>query len=293
LLIAALCSASLHAQDPRVVDQAELSQHLDHSTPPVYPAIAKAAHIQGTVVFAVLLSSAGRVESLHVVSGPAMLQQAAIDCVKQWTYHPFLKNGVPIPVSSRIAVEFSLGDSTDAIRKDQEISERYFKLDSKCREAVLAHSDLPAAEALCNQVAQIASEFAPDARFIERRSAYDYAAVACLNNHDLDAAYQWAAKAVAVAQLGHDDNSGNNSVYATLGMIEAMRGDLSSADRDLTTAEDFGRKAIAWTKDVKFEHIDSYLSSLTQDLRFHARVLRILNRPQEAQQKLDEADKLQ
>ena len=41
---------------------------------PVYPAIAKAARVQGTVVLEAVISKAGRIESLHVVSGPAMLR---------------------------------------------------------------------------------------------------------------------------------------------------------------------------------------------------------------------------
>jgi TonB family protein len=78
---------------------------------PEYPAIAKAARIQGTVVIAATISTAGTVEALHVLSGPPMLQQAAIDGVKTWRYRPYLLNGEPVAVETQINVIFTLGGS--------------------------------------------------------------------------------------------------------------------------------------------------------------------------------------
>jgi hypothetical protein len=46
-------------------------------TQPIYPPIAKAARVQGTVVLQATISKTGTIENLHVISGPAMLQQAA------------------------------------------------------------------------------------------------------------------------------------------------------------------------------------------------------------------------
>jgi hypothetical protein len=77
------------------------------------------------------------------------------------------------------------------------------------------------------------------------------------------------------------------------GVVEARQGDLNAADRDLTTAEEFGRKAIDWAKSVKFEHSEEYRHSLQQDLQIHAKILQSLGRADEAQRKLDEAAKLQ
>ena len=51
-------------------------------TIPAYPAIPRAMGIQGTVVLQATISKQGTIENLHVVSGPAMLQQAALDAVK-------------------------------------------------------------------------------------------------------------------------------------------------------------------------------------------------------------------
>jgi protein TonB len=76
---------------------------------PVYPAIAKAAHIQGTVVIEATISREGAIENLQVNEGPAMLRQAAIDAVAAARYRPYLLNGEPVEVQTRINVIFSLG----------------------------------------------------------------------------------------------------------------------------------------------------------------------------------------
>jgi tetratricopeptide (TPR) repeat protein len=176
-----------------------------------------------------------------------------------------------------------------AAKKDEEIAQRYFSLDGKCRQAVSARNDPAAAAAICKQAANIADEFAPDARFIERRSAYVWASYAFMSSGDLKAALEFANKAVNVVKLGHDDNSGSNATYGVKGMAEAKMGDLAAADRDLTVAEDFERKGIAWAEEVKFEHGDSYKRSLAQDLRIHAQVLQGLNRSDDANKMLAEA----
>jgi len=78
-------------------------------TQPVYPAIAKAARVQGTVVLEATISKTGAITGLRVVSGPAMLQQAALDAVKTWRYKPYLLNNEPVDVETTINVIFTLG----------------------------------------------------------------------------------------------------------------------------------------------------------------------------------------
>jgi periplasmic protein TonB len=75
---------------------------------PQYPAIAKQARIQGTVVLAATISKTGSIENLHVVSGPPMLVNAALEAVKQWRYKPYLLSGEPTEVETTINVNFSL-----------------------------------------------------------------------------------------------------------------------------------------------------------------------------------------
>jgi protein TonB len=78
-------------------------------TQPVYPPIAKAARVQGTVVLQATISKTGSIENLHVISGPAMLQQAALDAVRSWRYRPYLLSNEPVEVETTVNVIFTLG----------------------------------------------------------------------------------------------------------------------------------------------------------------------------------------
>jgi TonB family protein len=75
---------------------------------PKYPPLAKAAHVAGTVVLQAKISKEGAVTYLHVISGPAMLRQSAIDAVKQWVFKPYLQNGEPVKVTTQLQVVYSL-----------------------------------------------------------------------------------------------------------------------------------------------------------------------------------------
>jgi periplasmic protein TonB len=79
-------------------------------TMPQYPAIPKAAHIQGTVVLQATISKSGTIQNLRIISGHPMLQQAAMDAVRSWRYKPYLLNGEPVEVETTINVVFNLGE---------------------------------------------------------------------------------------------------------------------------------------------------------------------------------------
>ena len=76
---------------------------------PVYPAIARAARIQGTVVIQAIISKEGAIEQLQVISGPPMLQSAATEAVQRARYRPFMLNGEPVAVETTISIVFTLG----------------------------------------------------------------------------------------------------------------------------------------------------------------------------------------
>jgi TonB family protein len=76
--------------------------------PPVYPPLARQAHVQGEVVLDADISRDGVVEELRMVSGHPMLIPAAVDAAKQWRYKPYVLNGKPVAVSTQIIVKFTL-----------------------------------------------------------------------------------------------------------------------------------------------------------------------------------------
>ena len=76
---------------------------------PQYPAIAKTAHVSGTVVLHAIIAKDGSVEKLQFVSGPALLMASAMGAVKEWRYRPTMLNGQPVEVDTTVQVVFSLG----------------------------------------------------------------------------------------------------------------------------------------------------------------------------------------
>lgn len=83
---------------------------LIRKTMPVYPPIAKATGMQGTVVLQATIARNGTIANLRVVSGSTMLQQAALDAVRNWLYRPYLLNGDPVEVETTVNVVFKLQD---------------------------------------------------------------------------------------------------------------------------------------------------------------------------------------
>jgi protein TonB len=75
---------------------------------PEYPIIGRNMRVEGTVVLQAMISKSGTIENLRVVSGPQLLQQAAIDAVRQWQYRPYLLNGDPVEVETTVNVDFKL-----------------------------------------------------------------------------------------------------------------------------------------------------------------------------------------
>src|SRR6202142_2624205 len=75
---------------------------------PMYPQIAKTAHVQGTVILHAIISKDGTVQELQYISGPALLMRSAMDAVRQWKYQPTLLNGEPVEVDTTISVVFTL-----------------------------------------------------------------------------------------------------------------------------------------------------------------------------------------
>ena len=75
---------------------------------PAYPPDAAAAGVQGIVILEVRIEGDGRVSESRVMRSIPLLDQAAIDAVKQWEFIPTLLNGVPTPVIMAITVNFTL-----------------------------------------------------------------------------------------------------------------------------------------------------------------------------------------
>ena len=316
LLLYACGPVAVHAQQVIQVGGKAIQEHADHKAFPVYPADAKAAHIQGTVVFDLRIGTTGNIESMNVVSGPPMLRQAAIDCLKQWTFHPFEKDGVPVIATAQYSIIFVLSDqsnttighgpqpaapvhtvtvrvlSEDAAQgPDTALNDKFDDKDSACKKEILARRFNAATVSVCEEAAGLAEKLPINDNDVARRSAFVYAATAYGDVGDFKSALVWAEKAVQVVRLGHDNNSGSSAAYATKGSVEGYLGDFPAADRDQAMAEDFDRKAIESDHQSQAEHSSYYERDLAKNLQLHAKVLQAIGRSDEAQKKLDEAAK--
>jgi periplasmic protein TonB len=78
--------------------------------PPVYPAVAQRARVEGVVILEAVIDAQGRVASVRVLRSIALLDQAAVDAVRQWRFTPALLNEQAVPIFMTVTVNFKLQD---------------------------------------------------------------------------------------------------------------------------------------------------------------------------------------
>jgi TonB family protein len=99
-------SQSVTQQAPVDVPAQVMEGRLTHKIDPIYPEAARQANIQGIVVLDAVIGTDGSVVDVHAVGGPDELTSAALDAVKWWRFQPYLVNGQPVQVKTRLAVDF-------------------------------------------------------------------------------------------------------------------------------------------------------------------------------------------
>ena len=81
---------------------------LIHRVEPKYPDFAAQAQIEGLVILEATVDVEGHVQSVEILRSHGLLDQAAIDAVKQWQYSPLVLNGKPFPFILTVTVRFSV-----------------------------------------------------------------------------------------------------------------------------------------------------------------------------------------
>jgi TonB family protein len=74
---------------------------------PVYPEDARASGVQGVVILEAVIDETGAVSSARVLRSIPMLDQAALDAVRQWQFTPTLLSGVPVSVMMTVTINFT------------------------------------------------------------------------------------------------------------------------------------------------------------------------------------------
>jgi TonB family protein len=74
---------------------------------PAYPPVAREAGVTGVVIIEVRIGTDGSIEEAHVLRSIPLLDQAALDAVKQWQFVPTLLNGQPVPIIMTVTINFA------------------------------------------------------------------------------------------------------------------------------------------------------------------------------------------
>ena len=80
----------------------------NYSANATYPLLSQHTNVQGSVILQALISAEGSVQSLRVLSGPAILSAAAQQAVREWRFKPVVQNGQAVETKARITVNFSI-----------------------------------------------------------------------------------------------------------------------------------------------------------------------------------------
>ena len=93
---------------PAMMSQSELEPvQVLKRVAPIYPAIAKARRLSGTVTVQIVVGKDGKASNLQFISGPPVFRDAAFEAVKQWQFKPAKLNGQAIEQSEQIRMNFT------------------------------------------------------------------------------------------------------------------------------------------------------------------------------------------
>jgi protein TonB len=93
----------------RISDGVQAGKALFHPSP-AYPALAKFAHVEGSVVLQAVITEDGDIKDLAILSlSNPLLRTGVLETVKTWKYKPTLLSGEPVEVITTITINFRLG----------------------------------------------------------------------------------------------------------------------------------------------------------------------------------------
>lgn len=95
---------------PEVANRGDLAASMASGIPPRYPIESRRLKEQGTVILDVLVGESGMVETIKIQtsSGYQRLDQAALQAVRKWKWHPFIQNGQPMKIRGVVEIPFVL-----------------------------------------------------------------------------------------------------------------------------------------------------------------------------------------
>lgn len=104
----AIAPATNAAEREPIQTQAEATPAPQPNHSANYPLLSQHTNVQGSVILQAVISAEGSVQSLRVLSGPAILSAAAQQAVREWRFRPVVQNGQAVETKARITVNFSI-----------------------------------------------------------------------------------------------------------------------------------------------------------------------------------------
>lgn len=285
-----VCSQMLAQTDavPRALPEIEARQHLIQKVEPIYPPIAAAARIEGDVVISVLIDAKGNIASERALSGPPLLQQAALDAVKKWHFTPFTENAALRTVSTTLTIPFPPESYIPQLTPDQEKADQAMSsLSDQCRSALKAQKAQDAMD-LCKRALDMsfqAGDLTAGTQLGRLFSHQLYGHAMLMAEKPREALEQENLAVTEAVKHLTDKQIEYAEPFFWRAIVEANLEDTSSALRDFQIAEETMRRAIIDLPDMK-EHYIAYLSAI---LKQHAALLDSMGRAADAEKLRAEA----
>ena len=90
------------------VSEGASAKFLARKFEPEYPHEAKAAGVEGDVIFRIIVGTDGRVKEIHLRRGKPLLIEAAARALSNWQYEPYVFNGTAVEFETFATVRFRL-----------------------------------------------------------------------------------------------------------------------------------------------------------------------------------------
>lgn len=193
-LLVAAAAISVAQDKPEHVEPDIASHNLTKRVDPAIPPLAKAAGIGGTVIADITIDPAGKVSSVALVSGHPMLAPAFIDAVKKWEYTPFVKNGAPVAVITRM--EWTVASPKYSQQQEKALHDYYPEFRT-CYQMVRQGNDTEA-EQKCREAVTLSDQL-PDNRVLERSESRVFLGHALYGQHKF---LEYAKLKAALGQNG-------------------------------------------------------------------------------------------
>jgi TonB family protein len=245
------------------VAPSEATAHLIDHTNAIVPPLAKAMRLGGTVTLEIVVSAEGNVISTQVIDGSPILQQAAVDAVKQWKYTPFFDNGVAVSVVTVAAVDFGGGMSD----QEHEIRAKLFPAEDECR-GLLNDKKYAEAGTKCRETVQLSDQL-PKEVVLERSTPRSLLAHSVLLQGRVVDAIQIYEEALTLDKpyLGPND-ADLATDYANLARAYALNRQFEKSDSLYATAVETFEAAIKNLPDMK----ENYQQRLNRTLLEYAQL---------------------